>query len=116
MPRYLLAFHGGTPPADQHRMADFMGRWQGWAASLGEAVADDGAVLSRSIRVTDAAHGTAEPGPDRLSGFTLLDAADLEAAVQMVRGCPIFEVGGTIEVAELMSAAMTTGAGEDACP
>lgn len=115
MPRYLLAFHGGNPPSDKAEMADFMARWQQWAASLGEAVACPGSILCRSMRVTDALRGTADPGPDRLTGYTLLDADDFDSAVRMVRGCPTFEVGGTIEVAELMQAAMTTGSGEHDC-
>ncbi|WP_330970561.1 hypothetical protein, partial [Lysobacter sp. A3-1-A15] len=79
------------------------------------AIADQGAVLCRSTIVTDAAQGTADPGEDRLSGYTLLDAGSLEAAALMVRGCPIFEIGGSIEVAELMAATMATGAGEQGC-
>lgn len=115
MPRYLLAFHGGTPPKDQKRTADFMMRWRQWAGGLGSAVADQGAVLSRSMLVTDAEQATAGPGEDRLTGYSLLDAGSLEEAIRMVRGCPIFEVGGSIQVGELMDASMATGSGDDAC-
>lgn len=88
MPRYLLAFHGGNPPQDPEKRAGFMARWRGWAGGLGDAVADEGAVLSRSVLVTDADQAIAEPGEDRLTGFTLIDADSLQEATHLVRGCP----------------------------
>ncbi len=112
MPRYLLAFHGGKPPKDQEQMADFMTRWRQWAGGLGSSLADEGAVLSRSMLVTDAHEGTAEPCDNRLTGYSLIDAGSLDEAIGMARGCPIFEVGGSIEVGELMDASMATGSSD----
>jgi hypothetical protein len=115
MPQYMLAFHGGNPPSDPEPMNAFMARWKRWAGTLEHAITNDGSVFGRSVLLTDGDAGTADAGPDRLTGYYLMQADNLEVASAMVRGCPIFEVGGRIEVAELVPAAMTTGSGEHAC-
>lgn len=96
-------------------MADFMSRWKSWAAGLGGAIVDDGSVLGRSVRLSGSGASATDPGPDRLTGYYLMQADSLESAAELVRGCPIFEVHGAIQVAELMPIALTTGAGEQAC-
>jgi hypothetical protein len=39
-----------------------------------------------------------------VTGFTIVEAADLEAAIEMARGCPILASGGRIEVGETVEA------------
>ena len=35
---------------------------------------------------------------DVVNGFTLIDAKDLAQAVELSKGCPILEAGGSVEV------------------
>jgi hypothetical protein len=35
---------------------------------------------------------------DLINGYTLVDAATLDQAVELSKGCPIFEDGGAVEV------------------
>ena len=42
-------------------------------------------------------------GANPLSGFTIIEASDMDAAHDLATGCPILESEGTIEVAEMMS-------------
>ena len=39
-------------------------------------------------------------GANPLTGYSLITAADLDAAVEAAKGCPILESGGSVEVAE----------------
>jgi hypothetical protein len=39
-------------------------------------------------------------GTNPLSGYSLINADNIDAAVQHAKGCPILAVGGTVEVAE----------------
>ena len=45
--------------------------------------------------VTDGAFAEAK---DVVGGYTLIEARDLEQAVELSKGCPIFEVEGAVEV------------------
>ena len=39
-----------------------------------------------------------------VSGYSVVKADDLDAAVKLARGCPVLTGGGTIEVAESFNA------------
>ena len=39
-------------------------------------------------------------GSNPLTGYTIVTADDLDAAVAMAKGCPILSSGGSVEVAE----------------
>jgi hypothetical protein len=49
----------------------------------------------------------------RLGGYTVITAADLDAAVALAARCPVLEHGGAVEVGELtlVNAAPRGGAG-----
>jgi hypothetical protein len=101
MPKYLLAYHGGgSLPETESEQAAVMAEWGAWFQSLGDAVLDGGnpTVASRTI----AADGTVRDGggANPVSGYSLLSAQDLDAAVAAAKGCPIFRAGGSVEVAE----------------
>ena len=44
----------------------------------------------------------AERPGDIVGGYTLIEAKDLDQAAQLSLGCPIFEVGGIVEVRPIM--------------
>jgi hypothetical protein len=100
VPTYLITYHGGgempsSPEAQQQMMAAF----SAWAASVGSALLDRGAPLGKARTVAasgvteGASHGTA-------SGYTLLSAPDLDAAVGLVQTHPFLKRGGSLQVSE----------------
>ena len=42
-------------------------------------------------------------GANPISGYSLVQAADLPAAQKMAKGCPILEAGGSIEIAPTLA-------------
>jgi hypothetical protein len=48
MPKYVLAYHGGTTPKSEADQAAVMGAWGAWFGVLGDAVIDGGAPTSAS--------------------------------------------------------------------
>jgi len=54
-------------------------------------------------KVVKGRHKTITDGPyaetkDIVAGFTLVEARDLDQAVELSKGCPIFETDGAVEV------------------
>ena len=99
MPKFVLAFRGGMPksPEDGQKM---MADWNRWMDQLGPRLVDKGAGFGKSRFLA---------GPDReatagdpLSGYSIVEAPDIDAALGLARRNPIFALGGTIEVAECM--------------
>ena len=101
MPKYLLAFHGGAMPETEEEGAKVMAAWQAWMGGLGEALVDPGNATGTAKTVTKA--GVTEGGgANPVSGYSILNAADIDAAVSLTKDCPIFDAGGTVEVAETL--------------
>ena len=101
MPKFIFAYHGGKAPADPAEAEKVMAAWQGWYGGMGAAIADGGAPVGMSKTVT--AGGVADDGgANPLSGYTVVEVADMDAALTLAKGCPILTDGGSVEVAECM--------------
>jgi hypothetical protein len=99
MPKFFLAFRGGMPKSPeegQKMMAD----WNDWMAGLGTRLVDKGAGFGMSRFLT--APGVEGTLAGALSGYSIVEAADIDAALKIAGGNPIFALGGTIEVAPCM--------------
>lgn len=99
MPEFIIAYRGGSKPESPEEGAREMERWKAWIGGLGDAVVNPGTPLGPS-RIVTADGGDGEAGPDRLSGFSVVRADDLDAALAMSRDCPFLAMG-TLEVAEM---------------
>ncbi len=101
MPDFVIAYHGGTKPETQEAGAAAMERWKVWVADLGDAVVNPGTPLGPSKSVTT--DGVSDGGgPTALTGFSIVTAADMDAALVIANKCPFLEMG-TIEVAQIMT-------------
>ena len=67
---------------------------------LGTAIVDGGAPTGQAKTVNPDGSVADGGGANPLTGYTVVTAADLDAAVALAKGCPILSTGGTIEVAE----------------
>jgi hypothetical protein len=104
---YRGADRGGSPEEMQRRMQ----KWVTWMKELAEQghLKDRGHPLERSGKTVRGRQKTVIDGPfaeakDAIGGYTLVQAGDLEAAVEMSKGCPIFEAEtGTVEVRPVLA-------------
>ena len=99
MANYLLVYHGGSMEETPEGQAKAMEAWMGWFGSLGEAVVDGGNPVGRAWTVTQ--DGTVEGGgANPASGYSVLKAENMDAALVMARGCPVLSQGGSVELCE----------------
>lgn len=96
---------GATPALDDHRHgAKMMEEWRAWSAGLGGALINPGNPIGKSKTVSS--DGVSDDGGSNpLSGYSVVKADSLDAAIEMSKGCPHL-AHGTIEVAELMEIEM----------
>lgn len=100
MPTFVLAYHGGARPKTPAEGQAHQTRWRAWVAGLGDAMPEPELPLGASKTVS--ASGVADGGGvNPLLGISKVQAADLDAALQMAKDCPHLDLGGTIEVAEV---------------
>lgn len=99
MTKFIYAYHGGKAPSSPEEGEKVMKLWTAWFADMGDAVVDGGNPLGMSKTVSGA--GVADDGgANPIAGYTLVNAADMDAAVSMAKGCPMIADGGSVEVAE----------------
>jgi hypothetical protein len=102
MPKYVLAYHGGSRPESPAEQAKVMDAWIAWFGTLGDAVVDGGNPTGAAKTVSSDGSIIAGGGANPLNGYSVLTATDLDAAVGLAKGCPILIAGGSVEVAEAL--------------
>ena len=55
MPKYVLAYHGGSMPETKEEQAEVMEEWGAWMGGLGDALVDPGNPVGQSSTVTSGA-------------------------------------------------------------
>lgn len=101
MAKYLFVYHGGSMPESEAAQAEMMEKWSAWFGSFPASIVDGGNPVGASITVS--AGGVAsDGGSNPASGYSIIDASDLDDATAKAKGCPIIEEGGTVEVAPII--------------
>jgi hypothetical protein len=96
MGKFVVVYKGGSMAETPEEQEAIMSKWMAWFGDIGGSVTDMGNPFGASTSV-----GSADPSAG-LTGYTILSASDLEQAASLVAGCPVLEVGGSVEVYEAM--------------
>lgn len=101
MSRYVLAYLGGGMAATEEERNAAMAAWGAWFGELGSAVVDAGNPFAGSTSVASdgSVNGGARAG---LTGYSVIEAASLDAAGALAKNCPILAAGGSVDVYEVM--------------
>src|SRR5262249_60288772 len=99
MPKYVIAYHGGKKIESPQESAAHMAKWKAWVGDLGDAVVNPGTPLGKGKLVSSG--GVSDAGANRLTGFSMVTADSMDAALEIAQRCPYLDIG-TIEVAEVM--------------
>jgi len=110
MSTYVYLFRNGPRPATAANMQQQMQDWSVWMKELralnclkdaGQPVAPEGKVVKGLRR--DVANGPVLDGGQVVSGFLVIEARDIDQAVELSRGCPIFSSDGSVEIRPVMT-------------
>ena len=100
MAKYLFVYHGGKAPESKDEMAKIMDAWGKWLGGMGSAVLDGGNPVGKSSTVLADGSVVDNGGSNPASGYSLIEASDLNDAIGKAKACPILGGGGSIELAE----------------
>jgi hypothetical protein len=103
MPTFLITYHGAMemPPSPEAR-DQMMSAFMAWAGTVGDNMVDPGAPLGPSKVVTSEG-STDGKASGEVSGYTIITADSLDAAVGAVSGHPFLGRGGTLQVSEAIA-------------
>jgi hypothetical protein len=103
MPKFLYIYHadaGFTPPETQEEGEAAMAAWGTWMDRIGPAMIDAGEPVGKSRKVD--ASGVSDVVENPSFGWSIVEAADMDAACKMAADNPMIAMGGHVEVAEIM--------------
>ena len=101
MAQYIITYLGGNQPSSPEEGKQHFAKYKEWLDSLGDsAVSPANPLKGTSIVNPD---GTITTGSKTsMSGFTIIEADSMEAALLIAKACPFLDIGGSLEVSELM--------------
>ena len=101
MTQYIITYLGGDKPASPEEGKQHMSKYRAWLSSLGDSAVSPANPLKNTSTVNS--DGTVTTGgTTSMSGFTIIEADSMEAALLIAKGCPFLDIGGSLEVSELI--------------
>ena len=101
MAQYMITYLGGNHPSTPEEGAQHFAKYKEWLASLGAAAVSPANPLKDTQTVSPDGSVSAG-GSSTMSGYTLVEADSMDAALDMAKACPFLDLGGSLEVSELM--------------
>ena len=93
MPSYVFTYR---QPREQPLNMDAAQEWFAWFEEISEHITMPGSAVSTARQIGHV------DGDQRVSGFTVISARDLDHASEIAQGCPAIRQGYGLEVGELL--------------
>jgi len=110
MKDFLLVFRSDfsqTPQRSPEEMQANTKKWMDWIGNIaaqdkltnrGNSLSPKGKVLKADNLITDGPYTEIK---EAIGGYSIVKADSIEDALELAKGCPIFAVGGNVEVREI---------------
>ncbi len=101
MSQYVIVYLGGNQPSSPKEGKQQMSKYMDWLSSLGDSLVSPANPLKNTNTVNP--DGTVTTGgTTTMSGYTIIKADSMDAALSIAKTCPFLDIGGSLEVSELM--------------
>jgi len=101
MAKYMITYLGGNPPSTPEEGQQHKLKYMEWLSSLGDAAISPANPLKDTCIVNSDGSVTTG-GSTSMSGFTLIETETKEAALRIAQTCPFLDIGGSLEVSEII--------------
>ena len=98
MANFLLTYHGGGMPETPDEQAQVMQAWTTWFGQLGDGLVDGGNPTSQSRAISP--DGSVMEATSAPTGYSIIKADSLDAAVMAAQSCPVLAGGAVVVVSE----------------
>ncbi len=101
MPQYVIVYLGGDQPSSQEEGKRHFSKYMDWLSSLGDSAVSPANPL-KNTRTVNSDGTVTTGGTTTMSGYTIIEADSMDAALSIAQSCPFLDIGGSLEVSELM--------------
>jgi hypothetical protein len=102
MPKYLFVYHGGDQPASKEEGDKVMAEWNSWVGQVGKSMIDIGNPTGNNRTVAPNGSVTNGASASSATGYSIIEAPDLDGALNAAKMCPQLKSNGSVEVAEIL--------------
>jgi hypothetical protein len=100
MAKFAYIFKASTTEVDREESRK---NWGAWMDKLGEVVRGGDPLGGGKVVEAPDKVSNFEWQDDDVSGYMIIEVADLDAAVELSKDCPAFGEGGHVEVREILA-------------
>ena len=101
MSQFVITYLGGNRPSSEEEGKTHMAKYMEWLKALGDSAVSPANPLANTHTVN--ADGTVTEGSQSsMSGYTIVEVDSMDEAISIAKACPFLEMGGRLEVSELM--------------
>jgi hypothetical protein len=101
MPQYVIVYLGGNQPSTPEEGKRHFSKYMDWIASLGDSAVSPANPL-KDTRTVSPDGAVSNGGTTAMSGYTIIESDSMEAALSIAKACPFLDIGGSLEVSELV--------------
>jgi len=96
MNKFMFLYKGFVPPTPE------IGRsWMEWFSQVGDSIADSGNPMTGGVEVTSDKVNEIELGTDSFTGYSIVNAESMEAAVELAKTNPMITSVVVYELARM---------------
>ena len=101
MTQFVIVYLGGDQPSSPEEGKQHFVKYMEWLSALGDSVVSPANPIKNTSTVNP--DGTVSTGgTTTMSGYTIVEADSMEAALEIAKACPFLDIGGSLEVSELI--------------
>lgn len=101
MAHYLMSYIGGEHPTSPDEQKKHFDSYTRWLSSINEKILVPMMPLKDTVTINPDST-ISEGTTTAMSGYTILNVETMQEALDIAKACPFLEIGGTLEVSELM--------------
>lgn len=101
MAQYIITYLGGNQPSSPEEGKQHFAKYKDWLSALGESVVSPANPFKSTCTIHPDGSVT-DGSTTSMSGYTIIEVETIEAAQAVAKSCPFLELGGSLEVSELI--------------
>jgi len=101
MAQFIISYIGGNQPATPEEGKNHFAKYMTWLGSLGTQAVSP-ANPFKATRIVHPDGSVTVGSKTAMSGYTTIEAASMEQALAIAKACPFLDMGGSLEVSEIM--------------
>ena len=102
MPQYCITYIGGNQPSSPEEGQQHFAKYREWLSAMGDSAVSPANPLKDTCTVNPDG-SVSSGGNTSMSGFTIIEVDSMDAALVIAKDCPFLEIGGSLEVSELIN-------------